>query len=413
MTTINGEAESPVRDSRFKTWSRVLGPGIITAALVFGPSKITITSKMGAEYGYSLLWVVAVAIFFMMVFTSMSARIGMATSKSLLQTIREKWGRTAAIFTGVGVFLVTISFQAGNSIGVGISLGELTHTATRPWILLCNGIAVGLLFFRSFYKVLEKIMIGLISLMLFAFVSTLLLSRAPVPAIVKGIVPSVPQGSLGLIVAFIASCFSVVGAFYQCYLVQERRRITPGLIQSGRNSYAGMIILGFLSATVLICASVVLKPLGMKVQSATDMAMALKPLFGNYATILFLCGLFGASFSALIGNSSVGGTVLSDALGYGASLRSKVVRGLIALIMITGASIAIAFGKLPLELIIFAQTITIFIVPFVGIALFLIANDRNIMGKQVNSVKVKWAAVTGLAILCILAVAGAREIFFK
>src|SRR5665213_1001812 len=100
MTTINGEAESPVRDSRFKTWSRVLGPGIITAALVFGPSKITITSKMGAEYGYSLLWVVAVAIFFMMVFTSMSARIGMATSKSLLQTIREKWGRTAAVCTG-------------------------------------------------------------------------------------------------------------------------------------------------------------------------------------------------------------------------------------------------------------------------------------------------------------------------
>lgn len=272
----------------FKTLSRVLGPGIITAALVFGPSKITITSKMGAEYEYSLIWVVAVAIFFMMVFTSMSARIGIATSQSLLQTIRKKWGKPAAIFTGVGVFLVTASFQAGNSIGIGISLGELTHKSTLPWILLCNSIAIGLLFFRSFYKVLGKIMILLIGLMLFAFISTLLLSRTSGPAIAKGIIPSVPPGSLGFIVAFIASCFSVVGAFYQCYLVQERRRISPGLLQSGRNSYAGIIILGFLSATVLTCASAVLNPMGIKVQSATDMAKALQPLFGNYASVLFL-----------------------------------------------------------------------------------------------------------------------------
>lgn len=62
-----------------KKWLRSLGPGIITAALVFGPSKMTITSKLGAEYGYSLLWIVAVAIFFMAIFTAMSARIGLAT----------------------------------------------------------------------------------------------------------------------------------------------------------------------------------------------------------------------------------------------------------------------------------------------------------------------------------------------
>ncbi|WP_257668316.1 divalent metal cation transporter [Parapedobacter tibetensis] len=55
---------------------RALAPGIVTAAIVFGPSKITITSKIGADYGYSLLWIVVVAIFFMMVFTAMGARIG-------------------------------------------------------------------------------------------------------------------------------------------------------------------------------------------------------------------------------------------------------------------------------------------------------------------------------------------------
>ncbi|RZM00816.1 MAG: divalent metal cation transporter, partial [Pedobacter sp.] len=46
-------------------WLQALGPGIITAALVFGPSKITISSKLGAEFGFSQLWIVVVTILFM------------------------------------------------------------------------------------------------------------------------------------------------------------------------------------------------------------------------------------------------------------------------------------------------------------------------------------------------------------
>lgn len=53
----------------------ILDPGIITAALIFGPSKMTITSKMGADFGFSLIWIIVVAIFFMSVYTNMSARI--------------------------------------------------------------------------------------------------------------------------------------------------------------------------------------------------------------------------------------------------------------------------------------------------------------------------------------------------
>lgn len=73
-------------------WLSVLGPGIITAALVFGPSKMTITSKMGADYGYDLLWVIILAIFFMMVFTTMAARIGAQNSESLLTLIKTNSG---------------------------------------------------------------------------------------------------------------------------------------------------------------------------------------------------------------------------------------------------------------------------------------------------------------------------------
>ncbi|MBN9385843.1 MAG: Nramp family divalent metal transporter [Chitinophagaceae bacterium] len=390
--------------ARLRDIFRALAPGIITAALVFGPSKVTIATKIGAEYGFTLLWVVVVAIFFMMVFTSMAARIGIATRHSILETMRQKWGKKTSVAMGVGVFLVTASFQAGNSIGLGIALGELTHTRPPAWIVGFNMLAMALLFFRSFYKVLERLMLVLICLMLLAFLATLFLARPSIPGVVGGLLPSVPGGTLPLITAFIASCFSIVAAFYQSYLIQERRRLSPAGAVIKDKSFAGIFILGLITMIVMICAAAVLHTKGIKVNNATDMARALEPIFGDYASVLFLCGLFGASFSALVGNSTLGGTVLADALGYGSALHARANRILIALIMLAGAVVAIVFGKMPLQLIVFAQSVTILIVPFIGIAMFAIANDRKIMGEMVNTTAVKIAGWAGLLLIAGLAI---------
>lgn len=401
---------SPVR--RFRNWLGVLGPGMITAALVFGPSKVTITSKLGADFGFDLLWIIAVAIFFMIVFTAMSARIGMASDVSFLTLIRNKWGKIAAVTTGVGVFLVSASFQAGNSIGIGISIAELFDSSPTPWIIGFNLFGICLLFFHSFYKVLEKIMIGLIIIMLVAFLVTLFLSQPPIGQIAGGFVPRIPTGSFGLVIAFMASCFSVVGACYQSYLMQERRRINPNGKQSGRDSVPGILILGIMSAIVLICAAAVLHPQNLKVNSGSDMARVLEPLFGNYASGFFLVGLFGAAFSSLIGNASLGGTLMGDAIGLGSSINSKGVRLLIALVMIIGATVAILFGNLPIQLMIFAQSVTILVVPFIGIALYLIANDEKIMKHLKNSLSTRIIGALGLIILLGLAIRNVQTLFF-
>src|SRR5690606_18947411 len=125
---------------------------------------------------------------------------------------------------------------------------------------------------------------------------TLFLSKPPIIQVAGGLVPQIPAGSFALIIAFMASCFSVVGASYQSYLMQERRKIRPLEKQSGRDSFPGILILGVMSAIVLVCAATVLHPQGLKVNSGSDMAKVLEPLFGNYASAFFLVGLFGAAF---------------------------------------------------------------------------------------------------------------------
>jgi Mn2+/Fe2+ NRAMP family transporter len=364
-------------------------------------------------FGYQLLWIIFVAIFFMVIFTEMGARVGIVTHTSLLTIIKNKWGKAASVMIGISIFLITASFQAGNTIGASLAFAELFHTDTVPWVIVFTLTAVSLLFFRSFYKILEKVMIALVGLMLVSFFITLILAAPSVSNLVKGLVPTLPQGGEMLSIALIASSFSIAGAFYQSYLVKEKGWKVDEIKQGKRESIMGVLILGIISSFILINAAAILHPQGIQVNSATDMGLALEPLYGNIATVIFMLGLFGASFSSLIGNATIGGSLLSDAFSLGNQLQSKSVRVMIMLVMLIGAAIALKFGRLPLELIIFAQAITIVIAPLVGIALFLIANDKAIMGNLRNTLWKNVGAVAGLILLIFLAITHLRLQFFN
>ena len=404
-----------MKKSKRFNWLHAIGPGLIVGALVFGPSKLTITSKMGANFGYDLLWVISIAIFFMAVYTIIAERIGLASDKTLLTLIGEKWGRKFATVVGVGVFLVCTSFQTGNSVGVGIAIGELTNTNNNIWIVFFNLVGITLLFFRDFYKVLERAMLILIGMMLLAFLITLFEVSPDINKVVTGfVVPKVPSGSTGIIIAFMASCFSIVGAFYTSYLVQARKKTEKGDLKSSRHSsLTGIIVLGVLSAILMICAAAILQPLGIEVSTATDMSLALRPAFGEAASAVFLIGLFAAGFSSIIGNATIGGSLMSDALGFGNDFSSNKTKLLIAFVMVVGAIIAVSFGSAPLELIVFAQSITIFIVPGIGVAMFFIASNKAIMKQNRIGPFLRVSGFIGLCVVIILALINFYDIFIK
>ena len=393
-----------------KKFLQYMGPGIITAALVFGPGSLTITSKLGSLYAYQHIWVIVLAIFFMVIFTEMGARIGVATGSSLLTIIREKWGRVASALLGLGIFAITASFQAGNTMGASVAFAELFGTDSFPWVIAFTLVAISLLFFSSFYQVLERLMIALVGVMLLSFFVTLLLARPNLVALVAGLVPSLPAGSEVLTIALIASSFSVVGAFYQGYLVKEKGWRKEEVREAGRESLAGVMILGMISLFILANAATILYPQGIQVTTANDMGLALEPLYGSTATVIFMLGLFGASFSSLIGNATIGGSLLADAFSLGSQLKSSRVRGMIMLVMLIGAAIALAFGRLPLELIVFAQAITVIIAPAVGIALLVLANDTSRMGALRNS---RWKNIGGVAGLLLLLFLSGSQVYWQ
>lgn len=126
-----------------------------------------------------------------------------------------------------------------------------------------------------------------------------------------------------------------------------------------------------------------------------------------------MIGLWGAAVSSLTGNATIGGALLADALGLGSKLNDKAVRYCIIAVMAIGAIVAVAFGRIPIQLITLAQSVTIIIVPLIGIVLYMVANDKKVMGEFNNSITKNIIGIIGLVVLLVLAGNTIRTLFFS
>ncbi|WP_462410470.1 Nramp family divalent metal transporter [Neobacillus sp. Marseille-QA0830] len=404
---------SHVVSTQKKSFLSFLGPALITSALVLGPGSITLSTKIGAIYGSQLIWTLILAVILMMAYTEMSTRVGIASKDSFITAMKMKWGKAAGVIIGIGSCLVTASFQAGNAIGTGIAISGMTNMNPKIWIIAFTVIGIALLYTKEFYKILEKLMLVLVAIMLIAFLITVILVQPSISDIAKGFVPVMPKGSIGLIIALFATSFSIVGAVYQSYLVKEKGWQMADMKSGRKESFLGIFLLGFISFLIMITAATILKPKGIVVNNATEMGMALEPSFGSWSTFVFMLGLFGASFSSLIGNATIGGSMLADGFGLGDSLSNKTVKLLIVLVILFGSAVSLIFGSAPLNLIIFAQAITIIIVPFIAVAILVLANDAKVMGELKNKWLSNLLGIVGLLVLLYLAFNNLKTIFFS
>ncbi len=381
-----------------------LGPGFIIASVVLGPGSITVASRIGSEYGYSFLWVVVLAAFCMIIYTSMGARFGVSNNQSILQVIASKYGRWFSVIIGISSFLSALSFQFGNNLGIGIAMKEITGIDEHVWPIVFTVLAMILLFWaKNLYKVLEKLMMVLVMVMVLAFLINLILAKPNIGQLSLGFVPlSLKVEHLEIIAALVATTFALNGAIYQSYLVQEKGWKVSRLKKGMKDTYIGIFLLAFISAMVIITSAAALYPSGITVNSASDMAMQLESLFGNYAKIVFSFGLCAAAFSSLMVNAVMGGGLFADGLGMGRSMNEKMPKIFTSVILLVGMLVAVFFRGNIIYALILAQASSILAVPLIAIGLFLIVNNKKVMGKLKNTFWQNLFAILGFILICIL-----------
>ena len=238
------------------------------------------------------------------------------------------------------------------------------------------------------YKVIEKLMMVMVMIIILSFIFNLTLTKPEFVPLVKGFIPiSFGFENLDVVAALVATTFALQAALYQSYLVQNKGWKLENLKKSLGDSYMGILMLSLISALVIITSAAALRPHGIVVNSAADMAIQLESLFGSSAKIVFSLGLCAAAFSSLMVNSVIGGGLLSDGLGLGRSMNEKIPKIFTVGILLLGMLIAVFFRGNVIYALIMAQASTIFAVPLIAIGLYLILNNKKIMGNYCNN---KW-----------------------
>lgn len=272
------------------------------------------------------------------------------------------------------------------------------------WVLIFSPLAMVMLFkSKNIYQLLEKVMMVMVMIMISAFVINLVFAKPVVTDVLSGFIPtSFSESYIYEMVAMVGTTFSLIGCLYQAYLIQDKGWKLNNLKTGLHDTLIGITVLSVITFLVIVTSAAALHPAGIKVSSAADMALQLEALFGHFAKYIFSLGLIAAAFSSLVVNAFIGGSLLSDALGYGRSLNATVPRALITTVLFIGMIVAVFFKGNIVYALVIAQAATIFAVPAVGIGMFLLANNNKIMGNLKNNLRQNIFSVIGLILVGVM-----------
>lgn len=368
---------------------KAIGPAIVVASVVLGPGSILSNSKVGAAYGYSMIWVLALASIFMALTVFLAAIIGISFDRTPFSEIADRLGRPVSVGIGLVFFMITSCFQFTNNLAIIDVINIATESseggASAWWvslaaIVLVNAGLVWALYGSSTpYRFIEKMMMVMVGIMLLGFVINLAVVQPSISKIFAGLVPSLPDGggspeNIVMLLGMFGTTFSIAGAFYQIYGVREKNWSRDNLANGIVDTIVGIAVLGGISFIIMVTSAAVLQ--GAQLSSITDVAKQLEPLIGPGAKFMFCIGITAGAFSSLLVNALIGGTALSDSLGMSASVKDQPVKTLTVAGLAVGMLVAIAINWLGLSsvsLIVFAQALTVIGVPLLAFAMLFLA----------------------------------------
>ena len=371
-------------------FAAVAGPGLIAGLSDDDPAGITTYSILGADYGYTLLWVLALSTVALIAFHELGARMGVVTGKGLFTLIRERFGRRRTFVALAALVIANVGTTCAELAGVAAAL-ELAHVSRYVSVPLAAGLVSWLVLHESFRR-LEHLLLAM-SAIFAAYVLSGILAHPDWGAAGRGLV--VPAVSLDrhaalVIAATVGTTLAPWGlAFIQSYAVDKRlsRRDLP---LERVDVIVGATATGVIGLFIVVACAATLHAQGTRITDAGDAAVALRPLAGNLASALFAAGLLGAALLAAAILPLFTAYSISEAVNAKAKLDDNfreaptfylsffgVIAVSTALVLIPGA---------PLVRILFlTQALNaVLLLPLLALMLFL-ARDARVLGKDTSS----------------------------
>jgi Mn2+/Fe2+ NRAMP family transporter len=384
----------------------VMGPGLIAGLAGNDAGGIATYSVLGAETGFSLLWILPFSAVMLVVVMEMAARMGAVSGQGLGDLIRDDFGVRWTLVAMVVLLIANGANIVAEFAGAAAALEifGIPRYATVP--IVAAGIWA-LVVFAS-YRVVERVFLSVVVV----FGAYVVSAFAAGPdwgqvgqALVTPSVPLDPQPLL-LMVATIGTTVTPYMFFYLQSSVADKGLGPEELGFERADAILGAILSAVMAVFIVVVTAVTIFPTGVAITSAEQAAQALEPVAGGFASGLFAFGLFGASVLAATVMPLTTSYAVCESFGWesGVSRRfseAPAFMGLYTALIVIGAVVVLVPGLPLIGVILVSQNLNGILLPVILVFMLRLINNPRIMGSHTNPTwlnVVAWG-LTGLVIL--------------
>jgi Mn2+/Fe2+ NRAMP family transporter len=388
----------------------VIGPGVIAASAGNDSGGISTYSQAGAKYGYSMLWMMLLMTFSLVIIQEMAGRMGAVTGKGFAALIRERFGVRPTFFA----MLALLASNAATSVAefAGIAAAMELFGVSKYISVPIAAVVVWLLVVRGSFRNVEKVLLVL-SLVFVSYIITAFAAKPDWLVVGRELVT--PQlkfdpGFFSLAVALTGTTVAPWMQFFvQSNIVDKGTSIKEWTLAKW-DVIAGAISANLVAIFIIVTTATVLHPRGIVITEASKAAIALTPLVGRYATVLFAVGLLAASLLAACVLPLTAGYSICEAFGWEAGVDRKfseapIFIGIYTFVIFLGAALILIPGLNLIAVMILSQVINGMMLPFLLIFMMVIINDRRIMGVYTNGRifnAIAWLTIAGAIALTVI-----------
>lgn len=403
---------------------RKLGPGLITGASDDDPSGIATYSQAGAAFGPRLLWALVLTYPMMVAVQEMCARIGLVTGKGLMGVIADHYPRwLVRVVLWVSAPAIVLNIGA-NIAGMG-AVGNMVFPVVPDFVF--SLLFTAFLLFATIlwsYRRIARVMKWL-CLVLFAYLIIPFLAGTDwSTAMLRTVLPTFETGPgyWMMLVAVLGTTISPYLFFWQASMeVEERKRRgivvvdKPMLGAMRLDVRTGMLFSNVVAWAIMLTCGTVLFNAGVNtITTVEEAAIALQPLAGDAAHLLFAVGVVGTGFLAIPVLGGALSYMVAEAYDWPQGLDKRFMEAP-AFYVTLAVSLLVGLGidLLPISAIeglIWTAVLYGITAPVLIAIILFICNDRRVMGDHVNGRKQNvWGGITLVVMIAaaVLLVTGA------
>ena len=377
----------------------ILGPGLITGASDDDPSGIATYSQAGAQFGYSLGWVMLFSWPLMCAIQEISARIGRVTGRGIAGNLKRHYA-APILYSIVGLLVVA------NTINIGADLGAMAAALKLliggPHWLYIFGFAILTILLETFIRYSRYVsVLKWLTLSLFAYVAVAFIVSVPWLTVAHDlIIPNISLKAeyLTVVVAILGTTISPYLFFWQAEeeveevkerdgaqpLVRAPQQAQGEFIRIRWDTYVGMGLSNLVALFIMIATAATLHEHGItNIQTSEQAAEALRPIAGEFAFLIFGFGIIGTGLLALPVLAGSSAYALGEAFGWHVGLARELNRAKGFYAILAGATLLGAFMNYtpidPVKALFWSAVINGVVAVPVMVTMMLLSSNRKVM----------------------------------